>query len=116
MDHPYLEELSVLLQETEVLLAAAEPDAAAWENYSRMRQETFAHLEAASSIDGDLKAERAALRELINAVLERDRLLMQKVEGSLASCRRGLSDLPRARRALTGYLPPRPSSFVQRQV
>ncbi len=115
MNHPILEELAALLQETELLLASPEPAAAAWENYSRMRQETFARLET-GGLDGDLKEERAALKEMMTAVLERDRLLMQMVEGYLASCRQGLSALPQARRALSGYLPPRPSSSLQRQV
>jgi hypothetical protein len=55
------------------------------------------------------------MKELINAVLERDRLLMQKVEECLSCCREGLSTVPKARQALSGYLPPRRPSLVQRQ-
>jgi hypothetical protein len=117
MDHPFLQELSALLQETEKLLASAEPDAEAWESYARMREETFARLESAGSLGSDsVKGERAALGELINAVLERDRLLVQKLEACISLCRKGLSSVPRARQAINGYLPPRPSSFVERQV
>ena len=115
MDNYFLNELTALLQETEKLLASPEPDTAAWKNYNLMRQATFARLEAAASLDGDLKGERAALGELIHAVLERDRLLVQKIEECISCCRDGLSAVPKVRRALSGYLPSRPFSFLERQ-
>ena len=116
MDNYFLNELTALLQETEKLLASPAPDAEDWEGYSRLRQETFARLESAESLAPEATGEQAALREIINAVLERDRLLMQKLEECLSCCRKGLSSVPRARQALSGYLPSRPSSFLQRQV
>ncbi|HEY2990950.1 MAG TPA: hypothetical protein VGL11_24775 [Candidatus Binatia bacterium] len=114
MENPFLQELSALLQETEKLLACPEPDTAAWEDYRRMRRETFARLESAGST-ADGTGEPRLMKELINAVLERDRLLMQKVEECLSCCREGLSTVPKARQALSGYLPPRRPSLVQRQ-
>lgn len=116
MDNPFLSELSALLQETEKLLAGPQPDAEAWEGYSRMREEAFARLEAAGASHGEHESERAQVRELIHAVLERDRLLMQKLEECISCCRDGLLAVPKARRALVGYLPSRPASFVERQV
>jgi len=115
MDLPFLQELSALLQETEKLLARAELDAEAWEGYSRMRQNAFARLEAAGSLESAGQSERAGLRELMNAVLERDRLLMQRVEEGLAVCRAGLAAVPKARQALRGYLGLRPLSILERQ-
>jgi hypothetical protein len=115
MDHPFLQELSALLQETEKLLASTEPDAEAWEGYNRIRQTTFARLEAAGSLEAGVESDRRALRELIQAVLERDRLLVQKIEECIFCCRKGLSSVPGARKALNGYLPSRPSSFLERQ-
>ncbi len=55
--------------------------------------------------------EQAELRELIAAVLERDRRLMQKLEECIACCRKGLAAVPQARRALNGYRPARISSL-----
>jgi hypothetical protein len=115
MDHPFLKELSALLEETEKLLACPEPEAEAWEGYNRMRQTAFARLEAAGSLESRGENERRALRELIQAVLERDRLLVQKIEECIFCCRKGLSSVPGARKALNGYLPSRPSSFLERQ-
>jgi hypothetical protein len=116
MDLPFLQELTALLQETEKLLTSAEPDAEALERYSRMRQNAFARLEAAGSLESAGQSDRAGLRELINAVLERDRLLMQKLEEGLALCRKELSAVPKARQALRGYLTPLPAQLVRRQV
>jgi hypothetical protein len=115
MDLPFLRELSALLQETEKLLACSEPDAAAWEDYSRMRQNTFARLEAAGPLENAGEDERSGLRDLINAVLERDRLLMHKVEEGLAVCRVGLSSVPKVRQALKGYRSPLPAQLVLRR-
>jgi hypothetical protein len=115
MDLPFLQELSALLQETEKLLARAELDAEAWEGYSRLRQKAFARLEAAGSLESAGESERAGIRELINAVLERDRLLMQKIEEGLAVCREGLAAVPKARQAIRGYLSPLPAQLVRRQ-
>ena len=116
MDNPFVKQFSALLQETEKLLGCAEPGADAWEGYGRMRQETFTRLQAADFLGADSEGERAALRELANAVLERDRLLMQKLEESISFCRKALSDVDQGRQALRGYLPARRSSFLQRQV
>jgi hypothetical protein len=116
MDDHFIKELSALLEETDKLLASAEPDAEAWEGYNRMRQDAFARLEAAESLEARGESERRALRELIQAVLERDRLLVQKIEECIFCCRKGLSSVPGARKALNGYLPSRPSSFLERQV
>ena len=115
MDVPFLCELSALLQETDKLLACAEPDAEILEGYSRMRQKTFARLEAAGSLESAGQDGRAGLRDLINAVLERDRLLMQKVEEGLAVCREGLSAVSKARQALNGYRPALPAQLVLRR-
>jgi hypothetical protein len=114
-DLPFLRELTALLQETDKLLAEAEFDAEAVEGYSHRRQNVFAHLEAAGSLGSVDQSERVGLRELINAVLERDRLLMQKLEESLAVCREGLAAVPKARQALRGYLSPLPAQLVRRQ-
>jgi len=115
MDLPFLRELTALLQETDKLLASAEPDAEALEGYRHRRQNAFARLEAAGSLESAGQSERAGLRELINAVLERDRLLMQKLDECLAVCREGLSAVPKARQALRGYLSPLPAQLVRRQ-
>jgi len=115
MELPFLRELTVLLQETDKLLASAEPDIEAWEGYSRMRQSAFARLEAAGSLENAQEGDRAGLRELINAVLERDRLVMQKVEEGLGLCRKELATVPKARQALRGYLSPVPARLVRRQ-
>jgi hypothetical protein len=114
MDLPFLQELTALLQETDKLLACRELDTAAMEGYSRMRRNAFGRLEAAGSLESADQSERAGLRELINAVLERDRLLMQKLEESLAVCREGLSAVPKARQALRGYLAPLPAQLIRR--
>jgi hypothetical protein len=110
MDHPFLKELTALLQETERLLACSEPDTEAWEGYGRVRQETFARIQAAGAAAGD----RAAIEKLVRTVLERDRLLIQKLEEGLSRCRTELSAVAQGRQALRGYLPPRPSTFLQR--
>jgi hypothetical protein len=115
MDLPFLQELTALLQETEKLLALPELGAEALEGYSCMRQSAFARLEAAGSLESAQEGERAGIRELIKAVLERDRLLMHKLEEGLAVCREGLSAVPKARQALRGYLSPRPLQLVRRQ-
>ena len=115
MDDLFLNELTDLLRETDKLLASADPDTEALTDYSCAREETFARVQAAGFLAADAEGERAALAELINAVLERDRLLMNKLEECLSCCRKELSAVPKARRALNGYLSPRPSPFLQRR-
>jgi hypothetical protein len=116
MDHLFFKELSALLRETEKLMACSAPDAEAWEGYGRLREKAFHRLQQFGSLPAEKQSERAKLAELIKIVIERDRLLMQKLEECLACCREGLSTVPKARRALNGYLPLRSSSFVQRNV
>jgi hypothetical protein len=114
MDALFLKEFSDLLQESENLLAISEPDTAAWEAYARTRELTFARLQTAEEGSAGAGGERAQLRELIETILERDRLLMQRLEECLARCREGLSALPKRQQALRGYFPARVSS-LQRQ-
>jgi hypothetical protein len=114
MDSPFLKELSDLLCETEKMLADPEPESAAWEDYGRMREETFRLLKTEDPSKTEDSGERARLRELIEAILERDRLLMQRLERYLAGCRKELSAVPKTHQALRGYFPPRPGS-LQRQ-
>jgi hypothetical protein len=114
MNLPFLQELTALLQETDRILAG-DHDAEALQRYSRMRQNAFARLEAAGSMEGAQPGDRAGIKELINAVLERDRLLMQKLEEGLAVCRAGLSAVPKARQAFRGYLSPLPARLVRRR-
>jgi hypothetical protein len=116
MDNVFLQELSALLRETEKLLACPEPDTEAWASYGRNRREAFARLQATGTLVTDEAAERAAVEKLVRTVLERDRLLMEKLEEGLARCRTELSGVAEGRRALRGYLPPRPSTFLQRNV
>jgi hypothetical protein len=115
MDGAFLNELSDLLHETENLLASPEPESQTWEDYGRRRQQAFERLESETAVAADDNGERARLRELIEAILERDRLLMLRLELYLARCRRGLSTLPRTQQALRGYFPPQPGA-LQRQV
>jgi len=116
MDNVFLRELSALLRETEKLLACPAPDAEAWEGYGRNRREAFARLQAAGTLVTDEAAERAAVEKLVRTVLERDRLLMQKLEEGMFRCRKELSGAAQGRQALRGYLPSRPSTFLQRNV
>lgn len=116
MDNVFLRELSALLRETEKLLACPEPDAEAWEGYGRIRQEAFARLQATGAADAGQAGDRAAIENLVRTVLERDRLLMQKLEEGLSRCREGFAAVAQGRQALRGYLPPRPSMFLQRNV
>ena len=115
MHRAFLKDLTALLQETEKLLACPQPDTEAWEDYSRIRQKTFARLQAAGTLVTDEAAERAAVEKLVRTVLERDRLLMQKLEEGMFRCRTELSGVAQGRQALRGYLPPRPPTFLQRQ-
>jgi hypothetical protein len=115
MDSGFLNELTDLLHETENLLASPEPETQMWEDYGRRRQQAFDRMQSEAALAADDGGERARLRELIEAILERDRLLMLRLELYLARCRRGLSSVPKAQQALKGYFPPQPGA-LQRQV
>ena len=105
MESPFLNELSALLRETEELLAHPEPQTETWEDYRRAREAAFARLEAAGAWNTGTVEERARLRELIEAILQRDRLLVQRLEECLSFCRKGLSSVPKTQQALRGYFP-----------
>lgn len=114
METPFLEELSALLRETEVLLAHPEPQTEAWEDYRRTREAAFVRLEAADAWNTTSVEERARLRELIEAILQRDRLLVQRLEEYLSLCQQSLSRVPKTQQALRGYFP-RERGALQRQ-
>jgi hypothetical protein len=103
------------LRETENLLAGPEPETEVWEAYGRRRERAFEQLQSETGLAADHGGERARLRELIEAILERDRLLMVRLELYLARCRKGLSTVPKVQQALRGYFPPQPGA-LQRQV
>lgn len=114
MEHPFLQELTGLLRETEELLASADPDTERLEEYGRAREAKFARMNAAGASIALQESERAALANLIRKVLERDRLLMQRLEEYLAHCRAGLSGVRKAGNALNGYHPAPSPTFVRR--
>jgi hypothetical protein len=114
MDSPFLEDLAALLRETEVLLTHPEPQTDAWEDYRRTREAAFLRLEAADAWNTTSVEERAKLRELIEAILQRDQLLVQRLEEYLSVCRDGLSRVPKTQQALKGYFP-RERGSLQRQ-
>jgi len=115
MDNTFLNELTDLLHETENLLAGPEPETQTWEDYGRRRQQAFERLESETPVAADGTGERARVRELIEAILERDRLLMLRLELYLARCRRGLAAVPKTQQALKGYFPAQ-AGALQRQV
>ena len=114
MESPFLEELSALLRDTEALLAHPEPQTGAWEDYRRTREAAFLRLETADAWNTASVEERARLRELIEAILQRDRLLVQRLEEYLSICRQGLSRVPKTQQALRGYFPRERGSLQRR--
>src|SRR5262249_49968080 len=114
METPFLDELTTLLRETEDLLAHPEPGVEAWEEYRRTREAAFLRLEAADAWNTTSVEERARLRELIEAILQRDRLLVQRLEVYLSFYRASLSRLPKTQQALRGYFPHARGSLQRR--
>jgi hypothetical protein len=115
MDGAFLNELSDLLRETENLLAGPEPERKCGRLTGAGASGRSSSCRAKRRLAADHGGERARLRELIEAILERDRLLMVRLELYLARCRKGLSTVPKVQQALRGYFPPQPGA-LQRQV
>lgn len=95
--------LAGLLEDTQRLLAEAEPTLADWQNYSRRRNDLFQKLQNAPQAVAPGGSEREALARLYSSVLENDRRLMSKIAERLSAIGRELGSLTEQRRAIKAY-------------
>ena len=90
MPDSFAEALSVLLADSQALLDSQEPSFASWEDYRERRDELFSHCKRLSSPIAENVGEAAALRNLMISILEKDRLLVQKIQREMSSIRRDM--------------------------
>ncbi|MGE0826613.1 MAG: hypothetical protein AB7G75_25030 [Candidatus Binatia bacterium] len=114
MTNQILTELTVLLQDTVALLDCSEPDTETWEQYNLRRQRIFTNLQALFATEE--KAEAAPVQELLQSVIEKDRLLMQKLVVHRTRCCQDLAAVAKARQALKDFPPSSSHHFLERAV
>ena len=106
--------LEALLQETDALLACAEPDTGWVERYRLMRQETFGGLERL--VQHTSWSEQNALHDLLAHLLEKDAELLRLLEHHCTRCRDELAAVAKARHALDNYALPATIHVLERGV
>ena len=114
MSKSLLAELTVLFQETELLLACPEPDTIRLERYGQWRWEIFSRLQ--NMKDGDAQGEVASLRTVLTRIQEQDRLLLQQLETQRIRCREELLTVAKARQAMKDDTPSFAGQLLERRL
>ena len=99
----FAEALSVLLADSQALLDSPEPSFSSWEDYKDRRNELFDRLQRLSSPIAGNAGETAMLRNLMMSLLEKDRLLVQKIQRMMSSIRRDMEAVAEQRRLVKTY-------------